>query len=104
MKLPFWFGLGGKIGDGKQLLPWIHIDDLCDLIKFSIENKNVNGVLNGVAPQIITNEDFTKVTNNLVQIQFRLMHFFHSYSFVSHEYRLSVQFCDDQLSVQHQVL
>lgn len=61
MKLPFWFGLGGVIGDGKQQLPWIHIDDLCNLIKFGIENENVKNVLNGVAPQIITNEDFTKV-------------------------------------------
>lgn len=61
MMLPFWLGLGGVIGTGKQTLPWIHIDDLCNLIKFSIENKTASGVLNGVAPQIITNEDFTKV-------------------------------------------
>lgn len=59
--IPFWFGVGGKIGEGNQPLPWIHIIDLCDLIKYSIENKNVNGILNGVAPQIITNEDFAKV-------------------------------------------
>lgn len=64
LKLPFWFGVGGKIGDGKQILPWIHIDDLCNLIKYAIENKNVNGVLNGVAPDIITNEQFTKVKLN----------------------------------------
>lgn len=61
LKLPFWFGFGGKIGDGLQTLPWIHIDDLCNLIKYSIENKNVNGILNGVAPDIINNADFTKV-------------------------------------------
>lgn len=61
LKLPFWFGFGGKIGDGKQPLPWIHIEDLCQLIKYSIENDKVNGVLNGVAPDIITNGDFTKV-------------------------------------------
>lgn len=59
MKLPFWLGLGGKIADGKQILPWIHIDDLCNLVKFSIEQTNVKGPLNGVAPDIITNEDFT---------------------------------------------
>lgn len=61
LKLPFWFGFGGKVGDGNQQLPWIHIDDLCQLIKYSIENKHVSGVLNGVAPDIITNGDFTKV-------------------------------------------
>lgn len=58
--VPFWFGVGGIIGDGKQILPWIHMTDLCNLIKYSIENEKVSGVLNGVAPQIITNADFTK--------------------------------------------
>lgn len=61
LKLPFWFGVGGRIGEGTQPLPWIHIDDLCQLIKYSIENKQVSGTLNGVAPDIITNGDFTKV-------------------------------------------
>lgn len=66
MKIPFWLGVGGKIGDGKQILPWIHIEDLCQLIKFSIENKHINGVLNGVAPDIITNEEFTKVFSSVM--------------------------------------
>lgn len=61
LKLPFYFGLGGQIADGTQPLPWIHIDDLCQLIKYAIENKSVNGPLNGVAPDVITNADFTKV-------------------------------------------
>lgn len=54
--------MGGKVGEGTQILPWIHIDDLCQLINYSIENKQVKGVLNGVAPDIITNADFTKVS------------------------------------------
>lgn len=58
--LPFWFGFGGPVGAGKQALPWIHVDDLCNLIKFSIENPKVEGVLNGVAPQIVTNGEFSK--------------------------------------------
>lgn len=70
MMLPFWLGVGGCIGDGKQILPWIHIDDLCNLIKFSIENKNVSQALNGVAPQIITNGEFTKVCE--IAIEFDL--------------------------------
>ncbi|KAJ8713463.1 hypothetical protein PYW07_013833 [Mythimna separata] len=60
MFLPFYLGLGGRIGSGKQYLPWIHIDDLTRLIQFSIENDAVTGVLNGVAPQVITNDDFTR--------------------------------------------
>ncbi|EDS29687.1 conserved hypothetical protein [Culex quinquefasciatus] len=58
--LPFWFGAGGPIGDGSHDLPWIHVDDLCGMIKFAIEKPEVKGVLNGVAPQLITNKDFTK--------------------------------------------
>lgn len=58
--LPFWLGLGGRIGSGKQFMPWIHIDDLVGLFLFSIEENHVTGVLNGVAPDIITNYQFTK--------------------------------------------
>lgn len=61
MIVPFFFGLGGPIASGKQFLPWIHIEDLIRLIQFAIENENVKGVLNGVAPQVITNAEFTKV-------------------------------------------
>lgn len=56
---PFYCGLGGPLGNGKQYFPWIHVHDLCRLLLFSIENSNVNGILNGVAPQIVTNKEFT---------------------------------------------
>jgi len=58
--LPFLLGLGGPLGDGRQYFPWIHVDDLCRLVLFSIDNENVNGVLNAVAPQIVTNKEFTE--------------------------------------------
>ncbi|KAG5671956.1 hypothetical protein PVAND_002122 [Polypedilum vanderplanki] len=58
--VPFFMGFGGPVGDGNQPLPWIHVEDLCELIRFSIENKNVEGVLNAVAPQIIKNKDFAQ--------------------------------------------
>lgn len=59
--VPFFFGLGGPVVDGKQHLPWIHMTDLCELIRYSIENDKVTGILNGTAPEIITNGEFTKV-------------------------------------------
>lgn len=58
--VPFFFGFGGPVGEGKQPLPWIHADDLCHLIKYAIENESVNGVLNGTAPDIIDNLKFSK--------------------------------------------
>ena len=64
---PFYMGLGGPIGTGKQYFPWIHIDDMVNLFMFAIEEKHVTGVLNGVAPQIITNSEFTKGLNSFVE-------------------------------------
>ena len=52
----FFFGFGGRMGSGQQPLAWIHVKDLAEMIKFSIEDGNVSGVLNGVAPQLITNK------------------------------------------------
>lgn len=60
--LPFYLCLGGPIGHGDQYLPWIHVDDLTRAIVFAIENTDVTGVLNGVAPEIITNKRFSKVS------------------------------------------
>ena len=50
----------GIIGSGKQYFPWIHIDDMTGMIVHALENDHVTGVLNGVAPEIVTNERFTK--------------------------------------------
>lgn len=59
--LPFQLGLGGPLGSGKQILPWIHLYDLCQLVQRSIENDKIEGVINGVAPEIVTNGEFSKV-------------------------------------------
>ncbi|BES88728.1 Domain of unknown function (DUF1731) [Nesidiocoris tenuis] len=58
--LQFFFGMGGPISSGCQPLPWIHLKDLCNMFVFAIENPKVNGVLNGVAPQIISNAEFAE--------------------------------------------
>lgn len=59
--IPFFCGVGGPVATGKQALPWIHVEDLANLIKFAVENKSVNGILNGVAPDIITNNQFSQI-------------------------------------------
>jgi len=59
IRLPFCLGLGGIIGSGKQFLPWIHIDDMVNVLAYSIFNKNMSGIYNGVSPGIVTNEQFT---------------------------------------------
>ncbi|GJQ84174.1 hypothetical protein Trydic_g2850 [Trypoxylus dichotomus] len=57
--LPFFLGLGGPIVPGDQFLPWIHIDDLTRLFVFVIESANISGILNGVAPEEISNKEFS---------------------------------------------
>ncbi|MDT8311312.1 MAG: TIGR01777 family oxidoreductase, partial [Methylophaga sp.] len=60
MLLPFKLGLGGPIADGQQYMPWIHLDDIRDLLLFLAEHDNVSGVFNGTAPSPVTNNEFTK--------------------------------------------
>lgn len=59
MAQPVKFGLGAALGSGKQYISWIHIDDICELIIWLIENKK-QGIYNGVAPNPLTNNEITK--------------------------------------------
>lgn len=59
MKKPVKLGIGSAIGDGKQYLPWIHIDDLCNIYIKSIEDIEMKGPYNAVAPDHKTNKEFT---------------------------------------------
>lgn len=60
MLTPFRLGAGGKIGSGRQWVPWIHIDDAADLILFALRNEGVKGPLNITAPNPTTNGDFSR--------------------------------------------
>ncbi len=60
MAKPIKLNIGAALGSGKQYIPWIHIDDLCNMFLQAIENENMNGAYNAVAPEHINNKDFTK--------------------------------------------
>ena len=53
-------GLGGKVGNGRQAFPFIHINDAIRAILWSIGNKNAEGIYNLVAPENIDNKTFTQ--------------------------------------------
>ncbi|MES2286070.1 MAG: TIGR01777 family oxidoreductase [Bacteroidota bacterium] len=53
-------GIGSPLGSGKQYMPWIHIDDLCGIYIKAIEDSQMKGAYNAVAPNHKTNSDFTK--------------------------------------------
>lgn len=55
----FRWGLGGKLGSGKQWMPWIHVDDLVSLFVFAAQNANMQGAFNASVPHPITNAEFT---------------------------------------------
>lgn len=57
---PFRYYLGGKIASGKQGFSWIHIDDLVCAIRFIMHNPELSGVVNLVAPQPVSNREFTE--------------------------------------------
>lgn len=57
---PFNWGLGGHQGSGKQLISWIDIDDLVRAIYFCILDAKIQGPVNLVAPQVITNDQLCK--------------------------------------------
>lgn len=57
----FKMGLGGQLGSGKQWMPWIHIQDIIGLINFIIATDTISGPVNAVAPNPVTNREFTKV-------------------------------------------
>ena len=56
----FKFFLGVPIGSGKQMISWIHESDMIGLINMAIESNKFEGIYNAVAPEIITNTEFTK--------------------------------------------
>lgn len=57
---PFRLGLGGKLGDGRQWMPWIHIDDLVRAILLLIDDTALSGPVNATAPHPVTNAEFTR--------------------------------------------
>ena len=56
-KNPLSFGVAGIIGNGKQIMSWIHIDDLVRAILYGMENEKMDGVYNAVAPEPASNKE-----------------------------------------------
>ena len=51
MILPMKFGARVSFGDGKAYYPWVHIDDVCNMFIWALENEKANGIYNAVAPK-----------------------------------------------------
>ena len=57
----FQYGLGGRLGSGKQWFPWMHLHDLCRAILFVAEKTEISGAVNMCSPNPVTNIELTKI-------------------------------------------
>lgn len=60
MLLPFKLGLGGTLGSGDQFMGWISLEDAVGAVRHVLSTATLEGPLNAVAPQALTNREFTK--------------------------------------------
>lgn len=63
---PVKFFLGAPLGNGKQYMSWIHIEDLCRMFSFAIDDKKIHGIYNAVAPDPVTNESFIRQIGKII--------------------------------------
>ncbi len=61
MRRAFAFGVGGRLGSGRQWMPWIHLEDEVALILHAVENASLSGPVNMTAPNPVTNAEFTRL-------------------------------------------
>ena len=67
MLLPFKLGLGGPLGSGRQVFPWVHVDDLARLFVMLVENDSARGVFNGTAPNALTMKEFAATLGKVLK-------------------------------------
>ena len=58
-KNPIRFGIGAILGNGKQMISWIHIEDLCRLFIYALENNSMTGPYNAVSTSPVSNKELT---------------------------------------------
>ncbi|GCB04436.1 TIGR01777 family oxidoreductase [Ralstonia sp. SET104] len=60
LRMPFSMGLGGRLGSGRQWMPWVHLDDVIGLIEFLLQHEDCEGVFNACAPHVVCNSEFAQ--------------------------------------------
>jgi len=66
------FGLGGRQGSGNQMYSWVHVQDVCRMIEWSFNNKEIEGVYNCSSPNPLPNEAFMQTLRNVCGHKFGL--------------------------------
>ena len=65
-------GLGGKVGNGKQIFSWIHIGDYFRIVEFLIQNDSITGVVNCTSPAPLSNAELMQRMRNKAKVPFGL--------------------------------
>jgi uncharacterized protein (TIGR01777 family) len=60
MMRPFRFFAGGRIGSGRQYMPWIHRHDWVEMVRWLVDTPSVSGPVNATAPHPVTNAEFAR--------------------------------------------
>src|SRR5437867_7309421 len=60
MLTPFKVGVGGRLGSGRQWMPWVHVDDVAGLFLHAVEKTAISGPMDAVSPAPVTNREFTE--------------------------------------------
>jgi uncharacterized protein (TIGR01777 family) len=63
---PFRLGLGGRLGSGKQWMPWIHIEDVIDIIIHCFKRSDIKGGINASSPNPVTNKQFSQTLGSVL--------------------------------------
>jgi uncharacterized protein (TIGR01777 family) len=67
MLTPFRWGLGGRLGHGRQFMSWITLDDLVGVLRRALVDGGLEGAVNAVAPRPVTNAEFTRTLGRVLR-------------------------------------
>jgi len=62
----FKLGLGGQLGNGKQMMSWIALNEIPKIITFLMDHPQISGAVNCVAPQAVSNKEFTQILGEVL--------------------------------------
>ncbi|TCP62738.1 TIGR01777 family oxidoreductase [Baia soyae] len=66
MLLPFQLGMGGRIGDGKQIMSWVALEEIPLIVQFLIQQESITGPVNIVSPYSVSNQEFTNTLGKVL--------------------------------------
>lgn len=67
MLTPFRFFVGGRLGSGRQVISWIHVDDWVAMVRWALDDSHVSGPINATTPNPVTNAEFSRAIGRAIR-------------------------------------